>query len=97
LGGKFEGVAISGGLHAHLPQKDIEKKVNFVEQTQDAKKKETARILFLYYELIVCPLLLNYNKVHLASSLIAKTYCVYIPGTHVNDHDKLKVDTLPLL
>ena len=26
-------------------------------------------ILFLYYELIVCPLLLNYNKVHFGSSL----------------------------
>jgi hypothetical protein len=24
--GYFEGVALSGGLHVHLPQKDIEKK-----------------------------------------------------------------------
>ena len=29
-------------------------------------------ILFLYYDLSVCPLLLNYNKVYLPSSLIAK-------------------------
>ena len=33
----FEGVALSGGLHAHLPQKDIEKKVNLTEQSQDQK------------------------------------------------------------
>ena len=33
--GKFEGVALSRGLHAHLLQKDIEKKVNLSEQTQD--------------------------------------------------------------
>ena len=38
-GGKFEGVALSRGLHAHLPQKDIEKKVNLTEESQDAKKK----------------------------------------------------------
>ena len=38
--GKFEGVALSGGLHAHLPQKDIEKKVNLTEQSQEAKKKK---------------------------------------------------------
>ena len=31
---KFEGVALSKGLHAHLPQKDIEKKANS-EQIQD--------------------------------------------------------------
>ena len=31
-----------------------------------------APILFLYYELSVCPLILNYNKVYLAASLIAK-------------------------
>ena len=30
------------------------------------------QILFLYYEESVCPLLLNYNKVYFASSLIAK-------------------------
>ena len=36
--GKFECVALSGGLHAHLPQKDIEKKVNSTEQSQVAKK-----------------------------------------------------------
>ena len=36
--GKCEGVALSGGLHAHLPQKDIEKKVNLTEESQDAKK-----------------------------------------------------------
>ena len=27
--GKSGGVALSGGLHAHLPQKDIEKKSKF--------------------------------------------------------------------
>ena len=36
--GKFKGVALSGGLHAYLPQKDIEKKVNLTELSQDAKK-----------------------------------------------------------
>jgi hypothetical protein len=35
-----------------------------------------APILFLYYEESVCPLLMNYNKVYLVSSLIAK------PTTH---------------
>ena len=35
-------------------------------------KKKVATILFLHYELSVCPLLLNYNKVYFASSLIAK-------------------------
>jgi hypothetical protein len=32
-------VALSGGLHAHLPQKDIEKKSKFDKESQDAKKK----------------------------------------------------------
>jgi hypothetical protein len=31
-------VALSGGLHAHLQQKDIEKKVNLTEPIQEAKK-----------------------------------------------------------
>ena len=35
--GKFGGMALSGGLHAHLLQKDIEKKVNLTELSQDAK------------------------------------------------------------
>ena len=40
---------LSGGLHAHLPQKDIEKKGNSVEQSHDAKKKKLiASILYLY-------------------------------------------------
>jgi hypothetical protein len=30
-------VALSKGLHAHLPQRDIEKKVNLTEESQDAK------------------------------------------------------------
>jgi hypothetical protein len=38
--GKSKGVALSEGLHAHLLQKDIEKKVNLKELSQDAKKKE---------------------------------------------------------
>ena len=37
---KSEGVALSGGLHAHLLQKDFEKKVNLTELSQDAKKKK---------------------------------------------------------
>ena len=57
--------------HAYLSQKDIEKKVNSTEKSQDAKK--IAPILFLFYEESVCPLLLNYNKVHLASSLTCQT------------------------
>jgi hypothetical protein len=32
-------VALSGGLHAYLQQKDIGKKVNSTEESQDAKKK----------------------------------------------------------
>ena len=35
--GKFEGVALSGGLHAHLLRKDIEKEVNSTEPSQDPK------------------------------------------------------------
>ena len=71
---KFEGVVLFGGLHDHLPQKDIEKKVNLSEQIQDAKIFfKNVPILFLYYELIVCPLLLNYNKVHFGSSLDCQT------------------------
>ena len=35
--GKSEGVALSGGLHAYLLQKDIEKKI--MELSQNAKKK----------------------------------------------------------
>ena len=34
----FIGWQLSGGLHAHLPQKDIEKKVNLTELSQNAKK-----------------------------------------------------------
>ena len=29
--GEFEGVALLRGLHAHLPQKEIENKVNLME------------------------------------------------------------------
>ena len=36
--GKSKGVALSGGLHAHLLQKDFEKKVNLTEQSQETKK-----------------------------------------------------------
>jgi hypothetical protein len=31
-------MALSGGLHAHLQLKDIGKKVNLTEESQDAKK-----------------------------------------------------------
>ena len=64
-------MALSGGLHAHLLQKDIEKKVNVTELSQDAIFL-IAPILLLYYELSVCPLILNYNKVYLAAALTAK-------------------------
>ena len=37
--GKFEGLAWSWGLHAHLLQKDIEKNINSMKQIQDAKIK----------------------------------------------------------
>ena len=53
-------------------KKTLKIKVNLTELSQDAKKKLIPPILFLYYELSVCPLLLNYNKVYLVSSLIAK-------------------------
>ena len=66
-------MALSRGLHAHLLQKDIEKKSNFIRAKSGCKKKKIiAPNLFLYYELSVCPLILNYNKVYLAASLIAK-------------------------
>jgi hypothetical protein len=35
-------------------------------------------ILFLYYELSVCPLILNYNKVYLSASLTAKPSVYYL-------------------
>jgi hypothetical protein len=72
--GKSKGVALLRGLHAHLPQKDIEKRVNLTKPSQDAKKKKImiATSLFLYYELSVCPLILNSNKVYFLSSLITK-------------------------
>jgi hypothetical protein len=37
--GKFGGVALSGRLHAHLPQKDIEKKSKFDRGKSGCKKK----------------------------------------------------------
>jgi hypothetical protein len=40
-------VAQSGELHAHLLQKDIEKKVNLTEESQDAKKKKNCANLIL--------------------------------------------------
>ena len=38
--GKSGGVALSGGLHAHLPQKDIEKKSKFDGGKSGRKKKK---------------------------------------------------------
>ena len=38
--GIFKGVALSGRLHAHLLQEDIEKKANLMELSQDEKKKK---------------------------------------------------------
>ena len=35
-----KGVALSGGLHAHFQQKDIEKKENLTELSQDANLTE---------------------------------------------------------
>ena len=34
--GLSKGMALAGGLHAYLPQKDIDQKVNLTEQHQDA-------------------------------------------------------------
>ena len=66
-------MALSGGLHAHLPQKYIEKKVNLTEESQDTQEFFfITPSLFLYYEESVSPLLLKYNKVEFVSSLIAK-------------------------
>ena len=47
-----------------------------------------APILFLYYEQIVCPLLLYYNKVHRASSLTCQTYTR--PPTHSRNFEDQK-------
>ena len=74
---KTKGLALSEGLPAYLQQKNIEKKRKFAGANSGSKKKcLIAPILCLYYELIVCPLLLNYNKVHFWSSLNCQTYCV---------------------
>ena len=70
--GKSEGVALSGGLHAYLLQKDIEKKNGAKTECKKKKKKIITPILFLFYELSVCQMILYYNKVYLTSSLIAK-------------------------
>ena len=57
-------MAISGRLYTYLPRKDIEKKVNLMELSQDTQKIVLiAQILFLYHELSVCPLILNYIKI----------------------------------
>ena len=77
-------MVLLGGPHAHLPQKGIEKKGNLTELSQDAKKKIIVPILFLYYELSVWPLILNYNKVCLASSLIA------VPNVKFNPKIKIR-------
>ena len=72
---KFEGVALSRGLQAHLLQADIEKSKFYGANSGCRKiKKEIMPILFLYYELIVSPLLLIYNKVQFGSSLNCQTY-----------------------
>ena len=57
-----------------LAGKDIEKKVNLTELSQDAKKKKISVkfSIFLCYELSACPLILTSNKVYFASSLIAR-------------------------
>ena len=53
--------------------KTLKKKVNLTKLSQDAKFIFLiAPFLFLHYELSVCPLILNYNKVYLPASLIAK-------------------------
>jgi hypothetical protein len=46
--GKVKGMALSEGLNAYLPPKEIERKVNLMEQSQDEKNNTT--ILFLYCE-----------------------------------------------
>ena len=65
------GVALARGLHAHLLQKNIEKKGKFNGGKSGRKKNVLiAPILFSYYEESVCPLHLKCNKVYFASSLI---------------------------
>ena len=54
-----------------LAAKDIEKKSKFNRGKSGCKKM--ALFLFLYYEVSVFALLLNYNKVHLVSSLTHQT------------------------
>ena len=49
------------------------KKSKFNGAKSGRKKKLIAAILFLYFEQSVCPMILNYNKVYLASSLICQT------------------------
>ena len=46
----FLELALSGGLHAHLLQKDIEKKVNLTETSRDSKTCFLITpIIYLYY------------------------------------------------
>ena len=70
--GKSEGVALPNAP-CSLAAKRHWKKSKFNGAKSGRKKKNLiAPIWYLYYELSVCPLLLKYNKVYLASSLIAK-------------------------
>ena len=55
-------------------KKTLKKQKNLSEQSQD--EKTIPPILLLYYEQSVCPLILNYKKVQLASSLTCQTYFI---------------------
>ena len=71
---KGKGHGMVRRLPRPLSAKDIEKKVNLTELSQEAKKKFFLIyfLLCLWYELSACPLLLNSNKVYFSSSLIAR-------------------------
>ena len=49
--GKSKDVALSGGLDAHLQQKDIEKKVTMDQSKDEKKKKIIGPISFIYQDI----------------------------------------------
>ena len=61
--GNPKGLALSGEFHAHLPQKDIEKKRN---GAKSGRKKYFFLITPTLYNLSVCTMLFNCNKVYVS-------------------------------
>ena len=65
-------MALSGGLHAHLPQKDIEKIVNLTELSQDTHTKFNRTNLIQILWAKCMPIAFELQQVYLTSSLILR-------------------------